>query len=346
MGFLRGRVPLTLIAQAKQRKVLKIMSEEKLISVVVPCYNVADYVEDCLKSILNQTYKNLEIIIINDASTDNTAEIVKKYVEKDDRITFIDAETNTGLSAVRNRGIQISHGDYLSFVDSDDILAHNFYEVLVNEMENDPEVDIAQCVLDEFHSVPSQSRPSIICGDFVATTEAGRVDLIRQDGVTFVMQSNKLFKREIFEHIRYPTGHVHEDLYVIYDEYQRAHKVAFTNKTSYYYRVKRSGSITGSLSEKRVYDCMYAYNHICNRAIDCGDMKFYHYARQKQLRDFIYMYTDCKENCTEELRYMKGIFKKNRTSFSKKEQVKFRIFFLVPELMGFFLKRKQKSKNR
>lgn len=319
------------------------MSEEKLVSVVVPCYNVAEYVEDCLKSILNQTYKNLEIVVINDASTDDTAKILERYKTKDERITFIDAKENTGLSAVRNRGLQLTHGEYVSFVDSDDILAHNFYEVLVDLMESDPQIDIAQCVLDNFHSVPSQSRPSIICGDFVATTEAGRVDLIRQDGVTFVMQSNKLFRREIFEHIRFPTGKLHEDLYVIYDEYQKARKVAFTNKTSYYYRVKREGAITASISAKRVNDCMYAYDHICNRAIDCGDMKFYHYARQKQLRDFIYLYTECDENNAEELKYMKKVYKKNRTIFSKKERAKFTAFFLVPEFVGFFLKKKKKG---
>lgn len=323
----------------------EITKERPLISVIVPCYNVESYVEDCLKSILNQTYKNLEIIVINDASTDKTAEIVQRYQKKDERITFIDSTVNRGLSDVRNQGLQVSHGDYLSFVDSDDILAHNFYEVLMNEMDSDPQIDIAQCVLDEFHTVPSKSRPSIICGDFVAMTEASRIDLIKQDGVTFVMQSNKLFKRKIFDHIRYPSGRLHEDLYVIYDEYEVADKVSFTNKTSYYYRVKREGSITSTLSAKRVQDCMFAYNHICSRAIDYGNMWFYHYAKRKQLQDFIYMYTDCNEQDKGLFVYMKRDYKQNKNLFSKKERIKFTLFFLVPEIMGIALKKKRKKKS-
>lgn len=102
-----------------------------LISVIIPIYNVERHLEKCLNSIVNQTYKNLEIILINDGSTDNSGVICEKYAENDSRVIYISRE-NKGVSASRNEGIELSHGDYFSFIDSDDYLELDAYEYLTN----------------------------------------------------------------------------------------------------------------------------------------------------------------------------------------------------------------------
>ena len=97
------------------------------VSVVIPVYNVEDYLRDCLDSIVNQTLKDIEIICINDGSTDNSLEILEHYKSKDERIKVISQE-NGGISAARNKGIDLASGDYISFIDSDDYIDNNFYE--------------------------------------------------------------------------------------------------------------------------------------------------------------------------------------------------------------------------
>ena len=107
---------------------------QPLISVIIPVYNVEKHLNKCLDSIINQTYKNLEIIIINDGSKDASAEICREYAEKDNRIVFVSRE-NRGVSATRNEGIELAHGDYFSFIDADDYLELDAYEYLLNIVE-------------------------------------------------------------------------------------------------------------------------------------------------------------------------------------------------------------------
>ncbi|MBQ9920107.1 MAG: glycosyltransferase family 2 protein, partial [Clostridia bacterium] len=109
------------------------MELNKKVSIIVPVYNVAEYLEDCLNSLVNQSYENIEIISINDGSKDNSLEILKTFAEKDLRIKVFDNE-NHGVSYTRNFGIKNCTGDYIAFVDSDDIVAKNYIEVLVNSL--------------------------------------------------------------------------------------------------------------------------------------------------------------------------------------------------------------------
>lgn len=316
-----------------------------LISVIIPCYNVEKYVVECLQSIKHQTYKNLEIIVINDASTDNTKNIIERYLVNDTRIKFINLEKNAGLSAVRNIGIKEAKGKFLSFVDSDDVLDKKFYETLLSLMILDREVDIAQTLIKTFNSAPFISNKTIECDDFKVWAPADKFDLIKKDGVTFVMQGNKLFRSTVFANLRYPEGRIHEDLYLIYDEYKNASKVAYTNDTVYYYRVQREGSITASLTPKRVEDSVYAYEHVCQSAVENCDTNFYIYARKKQLEDFMYNYILCEEKQEEQFKYMKDVFNQNQNVFSWAERKKFKIFFMSPKIMEWLLRTRGKIKG-
>jgi len=114
-----------------------------MISVIVPVYNVEKYLEECLDSIQNQTYSDIEVILVNDGSTDKSKEICGKYCKQDNRFQLLNQE-NQGLSAARNKGVEISTGEYIVFVDSDDIIKTNYLEKLMQYMAED--VDIVECI--------------------------------------------------------------------------------------------------------------------------------------------------------------------------------------------------------
>lgn len=123
------------------------MEKEKLLSVIIPMYNVENYVEECLMSVSKQTYENLEIIVINDGSTDNSLLIAKSYAKRDNRISIYDFE-NAGLSEARNRGVRIAQGDYIAFLDSDDWVERDMYKILMQEaIKND--LDMIKCAICE-----------------------------------------------------------------------------------------------------------------------------------------------------------------------------------------------------
>ena len=118
-------------------------SYQPLLSVIIPVYGVEQYIAECLDSVIAQTYKNLEIIVINDGTKDKSAEIAKEYAQKDSRIKVYDFE-NGGLSVARNRGVSLAKGDYIAFLDSDDWIAHNMYEVLLEQILSN-NVDMVKC---------------------------------------------------------------------------------------------------------------------------------------------------------------------------------------------------------
>ena len=117
--------------------------DEKLVSVIIPAYNIEDYIGRCLDSIISQTYKNLEIIVVDDGSRDHTGEILDNYAKKDRRIKVIHKE-NGGVSSARNKGIEAAEGDYIGFIDGDDLIESEMYKTLVDLLEEE-NADIAHC---------------------------------------------------------------------------------------------------------------------------------------------------------------------------------------------------------
>lgn len=127
-----------------RRRMKKINNKDILVSIIVPVYNGEKYIIKCLKSLLNQTMKNLEIIVINDGSTDNTIKILNKFAERDSRIKVINYKKNIGCSRARNEGIKISKGKYIGFIDSDDYINRTYYETLYNKIEKE-KTDVVIC---------------------------------------------------------------------------------------------------------------------------------------------------------------------------------------------------------
>ncbi len=226
-----------------------------LISVIVPVYQVVPYLQHCIESIINQTYHNLEIILVDDGSTDGSGELCDKYASRDYRIKVIHQE-NGGLSEARNRGIDISKGEYLSFVDSDDWIDERFIEAMY-EISVEAKSDIVQCafqnIIDECLCKEKREGNYTVYSakDFSIATYTL---LSWKCNVVW----NKLYKASLFDAIRYPVGKIHEDEFITYKLIWRANSIAVTNTRLYFYR-QRTDSIMGEPYSLRRLDAGEAY---------------------------------------------------------------------------------------
>ena len=212
-----------------------------LISVIVPIYNVEKYLARCVDSIVNQTYKNLEIILVDDGSPDRCPQMCDDYAEKDSRIKVVH-KNNGGLSDARNAGMAVATGEYISFIDSDDYVSDDFFECLLNVM-NKENSDIAECSVVKFYE---DNRFDEFSDDLSVKTYD------TQDAMSALIAENpfhqhvwnKLYKTELVKDIPYAVGKLNEDEFWTYRVFGRANKVARLNKTMYYY-FQRSSSIMG-----------------------------------------------------------------------------------------------------
>lgn len=222
-----------------------------ILSVIVPIYNVETYLEKCINSIINQTYSDLEIILIDDGSTDNSLSICKKYIEIDSRIILIH-QKNLGVSVARNKGIDIAKGEWITFVDSDDYLAANAYESLICQAEeNNCDVAIMDFAYVDKDGVIVKKR-EYPYGD---TVILNKEEVIRHQfdiplSIRLVMW-NKVFKREVIKNLRYDeTLRASEDTLMLYQCLQNTNKAIWIKKPLYF-NVQRPGSaMRGGLKVK------------------------------------------------------------------------------------------------
>ncbi len=223
---------------------------EYLLSVVVPVYNVQDYLRQCLDSIINQSYRNLEIIIVNDGSTDSSYEICKEYALKDDRIVLLSQE-NKGLSAARNVGIKRASGKYIAFVDSDDWLTLDCYETVMKKMLVD-DVDIVSYGIFKFYG----DKVDVNLKECMLPVK-GPINSFNYLSELFSLWPlvwAKVYKKSFIDcnNIFFAEGLLYEDTPFVIACYIRAAKVSFVDKALHYYRLNRDGQI--SKSGKRTLD--------------------------------------------------------------------------------------------
>lgn len=218
-----------------------------LISVIIPVYRVEKYLRRCVDSVLSQTFREIEIILVDDGSPDSCPAICDEYRAKDSRITVIH-QRNAGLSGARNRGIEAAKGEYLAFVDSDDYLAPDFLESLYLAcVESGSDMSVCRWEYVRGEDIPER-------GSGKTETFTGREMLAKlydPDGAYFVVAWNKLYKRELFEEIRYPLGKIHEDEATTYKLYDRAEKVVYVDRSLYGYFVAPV-SITRGFNPRRL----------------------------------------------------------------------------------------------
>lgn len=234
--------------------------ENKIISVVVPVYNVERYLHRCLDSICGQSYQNLEIIVVNDGSTDDSLSICQAYAAKDKRIKVI-SKHNGGLSTARNSGIEASSGEYIAFVDSDDFISIHYLERLYAAIQETGCL-IAQCGIQPFSKVEECTSGNVGEGGCQIIPKMEFLQRINQSG--FCTACNKLYEKSLFDTIRFPEGRIHEDMATTFKIVDLCETVACVNEKLYYYFSNPTGITKSKISVKHL-DLVDAYwEQVCH----------------------------------------------------------------------------------
>ena len=327
--------------------------KEKKVTIVVPIYNVEKYLDKCLYSIINQSYRNLEIICINDGSKDNSEKIVLEYKKNDKRIVYI-KKKNGGLSSARNTGIEKATGDYICFVDSDDWVNHEYVKKLVNNLEENNS-DISICNIKHIYEDGKEKKVSFgitenkVMDECETLKELFIGDLLQNHTV------NKLYKTELFRknNILYPVGRIYEDVFTTYKLFLSAKRISLLNDYLYYYLQEREGSIlTKPFNEKKL-DLLDAIEEINNNK-KISKYKLNKYIQIFYIRQLIGLFYHIFPVYNKETKkYFSNIFKKikqhNSHKYSKGfvfnnklkpfDKIKFIILDRHPRLYIFIMKK-------
>ncbi|MEE1125885.1 MAG: glycosyltransferase [Acutalibacteraceae bacterium] len=307
-----------------------------LISVIVPIYNVEDYLRRCVDSIINQSYKNLEIILVDDGSPDNSPKICDEYIEKDNRIKVVHKK-NGGLSDARNAGMEVATGEYVSFIDSDDWIDVDFINSLYNGIKSG--ADVAECATrlvdndDNTLSTRGSKEGKI-------SREEALAKLITEDGV-YQTVWNKLYKRSQIEELPFAVGKYHEDDFWTWRVFLKMDKLYLCEKPMYNYLQNRSNSIIGSSYSLKKLDGIEArYERMLGLkdievAGDLAVIAFVNtliYSMQSSVK---YLSKEDKATALKILMDYKRKVKLTATQYNmmtKKERMWIRLFMLMPRL--------------
>lgn len=226
---------------------------KNLISVIIPVYNIEDYIQECLDSVISQTYNNLEIILIDDESSDDSGKICDEYAKKDGRIKVIHKK-NGGAASARNEGLKIATGEYLTFVDSDDYLDNNAYEYMIKQIQ-EHNADMIQCGLRRVYINQKVDYKSDVLvkkvTEFDVETYLKRYTFDWTCGLIW----DKLFRRELFDGIYFETGHKVDDEFFTYQGVMNAKKIICSPEIFYNYRQRKSSVVNEKDSlEKMLFD--------------------------------------------------------------------------------------------
>lgn len=223
--------------------------ENSLISVIVPIYKVEDYLDRCVESLVNQTYHNLEIIMVDDGSPDNCPQMCDEWASKDNRIKVIHKE-NGGLSDARNAGMKIANGEYIAFVDSDDLVSYRFIEELVKAIRT-TKSELSACDVESFIDDIDVDLSEKLEGEVVSyTSEQALFQLISGRGFRAVAW-NKLYHSSLLKEEKFEFGKLHEDEFFTYRIIDKCNRLAFVNVPLYKYR-QREGSIMSVKSDRHL----------------------------------------------------------------------------------------------
>ena len=222
---------------------------QPLISVVLPVYNVEVYLKKCLETVVNQTYKNLDIILVDDGSTDNSGEICEEYAKKDRRIRCFHKK-NGGLSDARNYGIACAKGEYITFIDSDDTVDYDMIGYLYS-LINKFKCRLSLCT----HNVVTQNGQKVTPlgdGKEECLTAEKALESMLYHGKVDTSAWAKLYDIHIFANIKYPVGKLFEDIGTTYKTFIEAGKIACGYNPKYYYYVRSNSIVTSSFSDRKL----------------------------------------------------------------------------------------------
>lgn len=316
-----------------------------MISIIIPVFNVENYVGKCIESVLNQTYRNLQIILVDDGSTDSSGQICEEYAKKDSRILCFHKE-NGGLSDARNFALDKAKGKYISFIDSDDFVSKKYIDILYNNLvESDADISICNFIRINEGDLPTESiggdrKPRVF--DKVESFYALFDNFL---GYQFTVACCKLYKACIFDHIRYPKGRNYEDTATAHLIYDKISKVVYEDVNLYYYLV-RSSSITKQEQYMKddaalaVRDRVTFFEHTPYTALLQKSREQYlatlmgMHARMRSSTDDVLVH---KKKLYTQVKALYRDYKRNSIRFDIKLRVRF--FLLFPKLYSNILKK-------
>lgn len=313
-----------------------------LITIIVPVYNVKKYLKECLDSIINQTYKNLEIILVDDGSPDNCGKICDEYAKRDKRIKVIHKE-NGGLSSARNAGLDIAKGEYISFIDSDDYVAENFIEKLyLLCIQNN--ADIAECDFIRFENEINllEQEENL---DIYSAYDRKHIIYMKHS-----IACNKLYKKYLYEKLRFPIGKTNEDEFTIYKIlYSCKNVTVFTNLKLYYYRYNPQSIMGRTFNIKRL-DALEALEERKQFYKKRNEIELYNKTVEQYqgwLMSFYILTKDNIKDCKYILKNIKAKARKNFTEYKKNKEIVFHkkvktlIFCFSPAMFYYLVKVKK-----
>lgn len=236
--------------------------ETPLISIIVPVYNVREYLDACLDSLKKQNYPKLEIILVDDGSTDGSGVVCDEFAKKDPRAKVIH-QANAGLSAARNAGLKVATGTYITFVDSDDYIAPDCISYLFSLITRHGTL-MSICAISELTIKNHQINYGADYQEKAMSTEEAFGRMLREEGFN-VSAYAKMYRRDLWQGITFPEGSVHEDLGTTYKLIEKCPKVAYGPDPKYIYRKRKNSISTAEFSDKKL-DIIKLTDEMCSSA--------------------------------------------------------------------------------
>lgn len=289
-----------------------------LISVIVPVYNVEFYLPACVESVCKQSYKNLQIILVDDGSTDHSGKICDEYASQDFRITVIH-QVNQGLSGARNSGLEIAKGEYISFIDSDDIIYPLMYETMLRSIES---LDVIECGVQRFVDKKELHKTPFGETDIKKFNKMEALEnLVCNPGMTASF-CNKLFRANLFTGLRFKEGIIHEDEHLIFKVLDRINSYGYMDREFYAYRTRENSIMNTELNMKQL-DTVYVWE---DRYKYCKEKKY----EDLMLRTQAMLYYECFNlykkdffrNNLEAKKYLIDKIEKYQTEFIQNPYIK------------------------
>ncbi len=321
--------------------------KKELVSIIIPVYNAEKYLKRCIDAVISQSYKNLEIILIDDGSTDLSGKICDDYQKKDKRIKVIH-KVNEGAGSARNYGLDAAKGKYIGFVDADDVIDKDMFLILYNNLINN-DADLSICEVTRFkdNAVFTKDNTTIIYNSFEA------LKVLLEDKKICSYSVNKLCKREILKNVSYPTKTVQEDVGTVYKFIMNARKIVYTPSKLYGYYMRNS-SVTNTITPKFIYD---NFNMIEQRSNNIDDPKLAIYLKLNKANVILGTFIDLAQNrkllkdqklnsfMQDKFKELKNINEDIKIINTKKHNILIRLLLFNPKLffsiMNLYLKIKR-----
>lgn len=308
-----------------------------LVSIIIPVYNVEIYLRKCIDSVLKNTYKHIEIILVDDGSLDSSSSICDEYQKKYQNVKVIH-KTNGGLSSARNSGLEIAEGKYILFIDSDDYISEDFIQDLVNTMIKS-DVEVVQSNFEKINEGgKSLYIPNII--PQVYSSKEQILDAFFIDHNIHVTAWGKLYKKEIFNKIKFMEGKNNEDNIFIADLFEQIDSYACIDNAGYKYLQRTNSIINSKFSEKKL-DALFATNYIKHKCMQNWE-NYISYSVVLVCKSCIYLYYDYLKSKTKNKRIKKLLLDEYKQNFkslnlnqiriSNIDKLRFRLFKISPAM--------------